>query len=95
MDSLMKIPVFTSETEEAQWWDTHPDAITNLFLDAKNSGQLKRLASVRRATKSVTIRLAVDDVDMAQQLANKRGIPYQTLIKMLLHQALERERLAG
>ncbi|MEK7407804.1 MAG: hypothetical protein AAB225_22255, partial [Acidobacteriota bacterium] len=58
-------------------------------------GPIKRLPSVRGATRSVTIRLAVGDVETAQELAEKRGIPYQTYIKALLHQALEKERVAG
>ncbi|MBI5282408.1 MAG: hypothetical protein HY858_12055 [Candidatus Solibacter usitatus] len=37
----------------------------------------------------------VGDIDAAQELAGKRGLPYQTYIKGLLHQALERERKAG
>ena len=95
MDNEVLGPAFPSESEEAQWWDAHPDVITKLLLDAKRKGQLKRLAPARTATKSVTIRLAVGDVEAAQQLAHKRGVPYQTLIKMLLHQALEKERLAS
>jgi predicted DNA binding CopG/RHH family protein len=43
------------------------------------------------ATKSVTIRLPITDLETAQEIADKRGLPYQTFIKGLLHQALERE----
>jgi predicted DNA binding CopG/RHH family protein len=43
----------------------------------------------------VTIRLPVADLEKAQEIADKRGLPYQTYIKGLLHQALERERRAG
>jgi predicted DNA binding CopG/RHH family protein len=32
------------------------------------------------------------DVETAQTLAAKMGLPYQTYIKTVLHQALERER---
>lgn len=91
----VRIPRFKSETEEAKWWDAHPDVITRLFLEAKKAGTLTRLPRVRGATKSVTIRLAVSDVKTAQELAEKRGLAYQTLVKMLLHQALERERMAS
>jgi predicted DNA binding CopG/RHH family protein len=91
----IRIPKFKSEKEEAEWWDAHPDVVTELFLQAKKEGRLRRLPPARGATKSVTIRLAVNDVEAAQELAHKRGVPYQTLIKMLLHQALEKERLAS
>lgn len=90
-----KIPKFRSEQEEAQWWDTHPEAITELFEKAKKEGRLRRLAPARGATKLITLRLPVRDIETAKTLAEKRGIPYQTYIKSLLHQALERERGAA
>jgi predicted DNA binding CopG/RHH family protein len=95
MPTKVRIPRFKSEKEEAEWWDAHPDVITKLFLQAKKEGRLRRLPPARGTTKSVTIRLAVHDVETAQELAEKRGLPYQTLIKTLLHQALEKERIAS
>jgi predicted DNA binding CopG/RHH family protein len=90
-----RIPNFKSEKEEAQWWDTHPEVITELFLKAKKEGRIKRLPVLRGTTKPVTIRMPVADIEVAQEIAKRRGLPYQTYIKGLLHQALERERKAG
>ena len=95
MATKIRIPKFKSEKEEADWWDAHPEVITELFLRAKKAGKLRRLPRARGTTKSVTIRLAVSDVETAQELADKRGLPYQTFVKTLLHQALEKERLAS
>jgi predicted DNA binding CopG/RHH family protein len=95
MAGRIGIPRFKSEKEEAVWWDAHPEVITELFLKAKKEGKIKRLPVERSATKSVTIRLPVADIETAQGIAEKRGLPYQTYIKGLLHQALERERKAG
>jgi hypothetical protein len=95
MPAGVRIPKFKSEKEEAEWWDAHPGVITKLFLQAKKEGRLRRLPPARGTTKSVTIRLAVGDVETAQELADRRGLPYQTFIKMLLHQALEKERIAS
>ena len=50
---------------------------------------------VRGATRSTTIRLPIADIERAQQIAERRGLPYQTYLKGLLHRALERERKAG
>jgi len=33
------------------------------------------------------------DIALAQRLAESKGLPYQTYIKSLLHEALERERV--
>ena len=45
-------------------------------------------------SKSVTIRIPVRDLATAQRLAVRKGLPYQTYMKMLLRQALEKERAA-
>lgn len=90
-----RMPGFKSEQEEAAWWDAHPEVITELFLKARKEGRIKRLPVVRGATKPVTIRMPVADVETAQEIAQRRGVPYQTYIKGLLHQALERERKAN
>ena len=95
MATKPRMPRFKSEREEAAWWDAHPEVITELFLKAKKEGKIKRLPVVRGATKSVTIRMQVADIEAAREIAERRGIPYQTYIKGLLHQALEREQKAG
>ena len=89
------IPAFKSERQEAEWWDSHPEVITELFLKARKEGKIKRLPGVRGVTRSVTLRLPLADLEAAQELADRRGLPYQTYIKGLLDQALERERKAG
>src|SRR5271169_2843543 len=94
MPTSTRVPNFKSEKEEAEWWDAHPEVVTALFLKAKKEGKIKRLPVVRGATRSTTIRLPIADIETAQQIAEKRGLPYQTYLKGLLHQALERERKA-
>ena len=95
MVTRTRLPKFRSEKEEAEWWDAHPEVITALFLKAKKDGKIKRLPVVRGATKSVTLRLPIADMESARELAGKRGLPYQTYIKALLRQALQRERKVG
>lgn len=95
MATKKRIPNFKSEEEEAEWWDAHPEVIAELFLKAKKEGKIKRLPVVRGATKPVTIRVPVADIETAQEIAEQRGVPYQTYIKGLLHQALERDKKAS
>lgn len=90
-----KVPKFKSEAEEAEWWDRNPDFIADQFEKAAKEGRILRGLPGRGATRSVTIRLAMKDVETAQTLAAKMGLPYQTYIKTVLHQALERKRKAG
>src|SRR5229473_306273 len=88
-------PKFKSEAKEAEWWDKNPDFIADQFEKAAKEGRILRGLPGRGATRSVTIRLAVKDVETAQTLAEKMGLPYQTYIKTILHQALDRQRKVG
>ena len=45
----------------------------------------------RPLTRSITIRLNAPDIAMAQAISRKKGMPYQTFIGQLLHEALKRE----
>jgi predicted DNA binding CopG/RHH family protein len=50
-----------------------------------------RKAVARMKLRPVTIRLATEDIDTARGLAAQKGIGYQTYIKLLLREALQRE----
>ncbi|HEY1950788.1 MAG TPA: hypothetical protein VGG97_27485 [Bryobacteraceae bacterium] len=47
----------------------------------------------RVLSRLLSIRLPEPDIALAQRLAESKGLPYQTYIKSLLHEALERERV--
>jgi predicted DNA binding CopG/RHH family protein len=87
-------PKFRNTDEEAAWWESREGkrAATELMKRAAKSGTLKR----RNAPlKTVSMRLPVADLEVAQELAATKGLPYQTYIKMLLHEALEKARRAA
>jgi predicted DNA binding CopG/RHH family protein len=46
----------------------------------------------RVLSRLLSIRLPEPDIALAQRLAESKGLPYQTYIKSLLHEALEHER---
>ena len=79
----IEAPRFRSEAEEAEWWGSHQDLVADLLLKHGRRGAIP--------SKSVTVRIPVTDIDKARQLAEAKGIGYQTLIKVLLHDALKRE----
>jgi predicted DNA binding CopG/RHH family protein len=54
-------------------------------------GTAERLVRESSESRNITIRIPVVDIDRARKLAGKKGIGYQTYMKMLLHEALERE----
>ena len=81
------IPPFKTETEEAKWWDAHPEVATAIMKRAVKSGKTRRTVPL----KTVTMRLPVPDLEAAQELAGRKRVPYQTYIKMLLHEAIAKE----
>ena len=90
-------PPFKSEKEEAAWWDKHRQEVEAGWRAAMREGKTISLndvlAQARRKKEllPVTIRLASEDIATARQLAVNKGIGYQTYIKLLLHEALQKE----
>jgi predicted DNA binding CopG/RHH family protein len=64
---------------------------TSDIPDLSNTTGWVRGLMYRPVMRPVSIRLPEPDIAMAQELAREKGIPYQTYIKTLLHEALERE----
>ncbi len=86
------MPTFKSEAEEAEWWDRHPEVIEDLFRRGVKAGTITH-GSVAKAlqTKSTTIRLFAEDLERAKVVAERKGLRYQTYLKMLIHEALKKE----
>ena len=92
----VKVPRFRTEAEEAKWWDDHMVAVAanlaeGIKTGAAQRGGPRRVIQERRQSKNITIRVAIADIERARTLAAQKGIGYQTLMKMLLKQALDRE----
>ena len=82
-------PDFRSEAEEAKWWFDHQDELLEDFKQAAKEGRLGRGTAARQAgIPTTTIRLDPDDIALAREQASKRGLKYQTYLKMLVHEAL-------
>ena len=88
----VKIPHFESEAEEANWLYENRERLADAFVQAAAEGKV-RPASQRTGgvTPPTTIRLAPEDISRARTLAERRGLRYQTYLKMLIHEALEKE----
>ena len=97
----VKIPKSATETEEARWWDRNAKMVekglvTALRTGTAQRGTAQRLVREARESKNITIRMPVAEIERARTLAEKKGIGYQTYVKMLLREALDREtRKAG
>jgi predicted DNA binding CopG/RHH family protein len=92
MGQTLKFPEFKSEAEEAQWWVDNQELLAQQFKQAAAAGQLGRgTVAARGNTPTTTIRLDPQDIAKARFHAERKGLKYQTYLKMLIHQALRQE----
>lgn len=85
----LKTKTFASEAEEAAWWESHEDELADEFEKATAAGRIGIGTLARRtALQSTTIRLDPGDIAKARVQAEKRGLRYQTYLKMIIHEAL-------
>jgi len=94
----LEIPKFKSDGEEADWRDSPAgrEYVKQRSVKARSKGGgtgAARLVAKLNAKRSVqiAIRLPGADLDRARELAERKGIGYQTLLKMLVHEGLARE----
>lgn len=75
-----KIPKFASEAEERQFWETHD---TQGLIDWSRAERVT-LPNLKLSTKSISLRLPLGLLEQIKVEANKRDVPYQSLIKIWL-----------
>ena len=84
------IPHFANEDEERRFWAKH-DVLD--YFDWSKAAQ-PAFPSLKPSTASISLRLPVSMLDELKALANKRDVPYQSLMKVFLAERIERERTA-
>ena len=86
--SRKAIPQFSNEDEERRFWAKH-DVLD--YFDWHKAAQ-PAFPSLKPSTTSISIRLPVSMLEELKALANKRDVPYQSLMKVFLAERIERER---
>jgi len=89
MKKLKKIPVFKNEDEERDFWDTHD--LTDYFDMSK--AERVMFPNLKLSTESISLRLPEWLLARIKELANKRDVPYQSYMKMILSREVERETM--
>lgn len=89
------IPEFASEGAEAKWWASIEGRTFlkqhAMVRTAKKQGGSLLVAKLARASSvQIALRLPSPDLEKAREIAERKGIGYQTLLKMLVHEGLER-----
>ena len=82
------VPEFRSEEDERNFWAKHD---STRFIDWQ-AAQRRRFPNLKPSLRTISLRLPVAMIEDLKVLANKRDVPYQSLLKVFLAERLERER---
>ncbi|MBL8218343.1 MAG: BrnA antitoxin family protein [Bryobacterales bacterium] len=82
------VPEFRSEEEERQFWSDHD---STEYIDWRAANR-RKLPNLKPTLRTISLRLPVSMIEDLKVLANKRDVPYQSLLKIFLAERLQEER---
>jgi predicted DNA binding CopG/RHH family protein len=82
-----KIPKFENEDQERDFWASRDSTEYIAWEDAKRL----RFPNLKPSTKTISVRLPKSMLDDLKMLANKRDVPYQSLLKIYLAERIREE----
>ncbi len=85
MSRPKKAPEFKTEAEEREFWESHDSSD---YVDW-NKAQRTALPNLKPSTKTISLRLPEGLLERIKIEANKRDMPYQSLIKVWLADDVE------
>lgn len=81
------MPKFRSEDEEREFWATHD---STEHIDWKKAKRVV-LPNLKPSLKTISLRLPEAMIEELKLLANKRDVPYQSLLKIFLSEKIAEE----
>ena len=91
MSESKKMPVFKTEAEEREFWESHDSTD---YVDW-NLARPTSFPNLKPSTKTISLRLPEALLDRIKIEANKRDMPYQSLIKAWLAEDVKESRRVG
>lgn len=88
MKKANKIPKFKTEAEERNFWENHN---SSNFVDWDKAHSVA-MPNLKLSTKTISIRLPEGLLNSIKIEANKRDMPYQSLIKVWLANDVRQQR---
>ena len=88
MSTLKQRPVFKTETEERRFWEEND---SSEYVDWSQATKVS-LPNLKPSTKTISLRLPESLLDSIKVEANKRDVPYQSLIKAWLAEDVKHSR---
>ena len=87
MNELKDIPTFKNEDEERAFWASHD---STEYIDWSEAEETV-LPLLKPSTKTISLRLPELMLNELRLIANKRDVPYQSLIKVFLKERIDQE----
>lgn len=87
MSKYRNIPKFKNEDEEREFW---AKADSSQYIDWKKAEKVV-FSKLKPSTKTISLRLPEFILDEIKMIANKRDVPYQSLIKIFLKDRIDHE----
>lgn len=82
-----KTPKFKNEDEEREFWSTHD---STEYIDWKKAKRVT-FSNLKPSVKKISLRLPESMLEELKLLANKKDVPYQSLLKIFLAERIEKE----
>ena len=82
-----KIPHFSDENQEREFWNSHD---STEYIDWSQAKEYN-FENLKPSVKSISIRLPDALISKLKMLANKRDVPYQSLLKIYLSERVDLE----
>ena len=91
---IKPVPKFRNEQDEREFWTTH-DTTDYVDFSKSNRVEIEFDRGIEAPVKSISLRLPREMLNQLKVLANKKDIPYQSLIKVYLAEKIAEERKAS
>jgi predicted DNA binding CopG/RHH family protein len=88
MNRLKRIPKFASEDNERKFWAKHDSAD---YVDYHKSIQ-PSFPNLKPTSRTISIRISESLLNSIKMPANRADVPYQSMMKILLHERVEEVR---
>ncbi len=82
------IPQFSNEDEEREFWATRD---STEYIDWSRAEKDPSFSRLKPSTRTISIRLPESLIAALKTLANKRDVPYQSLVKIFLAEKVKEE----
>jgi predicted DNA binding CopG/RHH family protein len=82
-----KIPNFRTEDEERKFWASQD---STEYIDWAKAKRVV-LSNLKPSVKTISLRLPESMLEELKLIANKRDVPYQSLVKIFLAERIEEE----